>query len=132
MLLEKFKEGLFGELYLVYTNFISMMSQEPVIVPILPILLDEDARKEKPVSTVYDPDAGEVLERAMPDYLTGMLYSALCNSFLSEVASRRSAMDSATKNAGDMISDLRLRFNRARQGAITQEITEIVSGAEAL
>lgn len=130
MLLEKFKEGVFGELYLVHTNFLSMMSQEPQILPILPILAEENAKKEKPVSTVYDPGAAEVLETAMPDYLAGTLYSALCNSFLSEVASRRSAMDSATKNAGEMISDLRLRFNRARQGAITQEITEIVAGAE--
>ncbi len=130
MLLEKFKEGAFGELYLVHTNFLSMMSQEPQILPILPILAEENAKKEKPVSTVYDPGAAEVLEMAMPDYLAGTLYSALCNSFLSEVASRRSAMDSATKNAGEMISDLRLRFNRARQGAITQEITEIVAGAE--
>ena len=71
-----------------------------------------------------------MLEKIMPDYLAGTLYSATCNSFLSEVASRRSAMDSATKNAGEMINDLRLKFNRARQGAITQEITEIVAGAE--
>ncbi len=130
LLLKAFCKGKFGELYLVHTNFLSMMSQEPVIVPLLPILTEENAKKEKPVTTVYDPGAAEVLEKVMPDYLAGMLYSALCNSFLSEVASRRSAMDSATKNAGEMISDLRLRFNRARQGAITQEITEIVAGAE--
>ena len=82
------------------------------------------------LNRMNDPDAAEVLERIMPDYLAGTLYSATCNSFLSEVASRRSAMDSATKNAGEMINDLRLKFNRARQGAITQEITEIVAGAE--
>ena len=69
-------------------------------------------------------------DRVAPDYLAGKLYSAICDSYASEVAMRRNAMDSATKNADAMISDLRLRFNRARQGAITQEITEIVAGAE--
>lgn len=130
MLLEKFHAGEFGDLYLVYTSFKSMMSQEVDIRQLLPVVPEEGAKKEKPVSTVYDPGAKEVLETIMPDYLAGTLYSALCNSFLSEVASRRSAMDSATKNAGEMINDLKLRFNRARQGAITQEITEIVAGAE--
>ena len=130
MLLDKFHAGEFGDLYLVYTSFKSMMSQEAEIQQLMPVLTDDENKKEKPVSTVYDPGARDVLETVMPDYLAGVLYSALCNSFLSEVASRRSAMDSATKNAGEMISDLRLRFNRARQGAITQEITEIVAGAE--
>ena len=129
-LLQQFKDGKYGNLYLVYTSFKSMMSQEAEIMQLLPVLTDENIRKEKPVSTIYDPDAAEVLEKIMPDYLAGTLYSATCNSFLSEVASRRSAMDSATKNAGEMINDLRLKFNRARQGAITQEITEIVAGAE--
>lgn len=130
MLLEKFHDGAFGNLYLVYTSFKTMMSQEVEIRQLLPVIADETAKKEKPVSTVYDPGAQEVLEKVIPDYLAGTLYSALCNAFLSEVASRRSAMDSATKNAGEMINDLKLRFNRARQGAITQEITEIVAGAE--
>ncbi|MBQ6949874.1 MAG: ATP synthase F1 subunit gamma [Clostridia bacterium] len=130
MLLDQFREGAFGDLYLVYTSFKTMMSQEVEIVQLLPVLPEEGLKKEKPVSTVYDPGAQEVLEKIMPDYLAGTLYSAVCNSFLSEVASRRSAMDSATKNAGEMIGELKLRFNRARQGAITQEITEIVAGAE--
>ena len=89
----------------------------------------EDAEKT-PVSTIYELDPVETLQTVMPDFLAGRMYSALCDSFASEVASRRSAMDSATKNAGEMIGDLRLKYNRARQGAITQEITEIVAGAE--
>jgi F-type H+-transporting ATPase subunit gamma len=72
----------------------------------------------------------ELLELVVPNYLAGRLYSALCDSFASEVSARRNAMDSATKNAGEMIDSLRLKYNRARQGAITQEITEIVAGAE--
>lgn len=130
MLLDEFRKGTYGDLYLVYTSFKTMMSQEPEIIQLLPVLPEDGMKKEKNVSTVYDPDIKEMLETVMQDYLAGTLYSALCNSFLSEVASRRSAMDSATKNAGDMISELKLRFNRARQGAITQEITEIVAGAE--
>ena len=79
---------------------------------------------------MYELPPAETLAQVLPDFLAGRLYSALCDAFASEVAARRSAMDSATKNAGEMISDLRLRYNRARQGAITQEITEIVAGAE--
>ena len=81
------------------------------------------------VAPIYEMEIGEMLDRVMPDFLTGRLYSALCDSFVSEVAARRSAMDSATQNADDMIADLSLKFNRARQAAITQEITEIVAGS---
>ena len=114
---------------LVYTTFQSMMSQEVRVEQLLPIVMpeDEDARN---VVTIYEPSPAEMLEQVMPDYLGGRLYSAACDSFASEVSARRNAMDSATKNAGEMISDLRLKYNRARQGAITQEITEIVAGAE--
>jgi len=119
----------YDELFLVYTSFKSMMTQEVALEQLLPVPPMEDAEKT-PVSTIYELDPVETLQTVMPDFLAGRMYSALCDSFASEVASRRSAMDSATKNAGEMISDLRLKYNRARQGAITQEITEIVAGAE--
>ncbi|MBQ9300914.1 MAG: ATP synthase F1 subunit gamma [Clostridia bacterium] len=121
--------GKFDEVWLVSTNFRSMMSQEIKTEQLLPV---PSAEEEAPrnVDTVYEMEAAEALEKVMPDFLAGRLYSALCDSFVSEVAARRMAMDSATKNAGAMISDLTLRYNRARQGAITQEITEIVAGAE--
>lgn len=122
----------FDELVLVYTNFVSMMSQEVRVERLLPVEKPDAPEADKRiVQTLYDPTPEETLMKAMPDYLAGRLYSAACDAFASEVAARRNAMDSATKNAGEMIDGLRLRYNRARQGAITQEITEIVAGAEA-
>ena len=129
-LVEGYDQGHFDEVHLVYTDFHTMMDQQVVVEQVLPVekaALPEDAT---PVSTVYEEEPAETLRQVIPDYLAGKLYSAVCDSFASEVAMRRNAMDSATKNADAMISDLRLRYNRARQGAITQEITEIVAGAE--
>ena len=130
-LVEGFEKAEYDEMYLVYTSFQSMLSQEVKIEKLLPLEAPEapedDARH---VDTVYEPDAAEMLKTVVPDFIAGRLYSAACDSFASEVSARRSAMDSATKNAGEMITGLRLKYNRARQGAITQEITEIVAGAE--
>ena len=81
--------------------------------------------------TIYEPDAEEVFASIVPEYLGGILYGALSESRCAEQAARRTAMDSATSNAEEMIADLSLKYNRARQAAITQEITEIVAGAEA-
>ncbi|MBQ7848110.1 MAG: ATP synthase F1 subunit gamma [Clostridia bacterium] len=129
MLIEGYKAEQFDELWLVYTSFLSMMSQEVRIDQLLPISKPEKTEAIS-ASTIYELSAAETLEMIMPDFLAGRLYSALCDSFASEVSARRTAMDSATKNAGEMIADLTLKYNRARQGAITQEITEIVAGAE--
>ena len=107
-----------------------MMTQEVMIEQLLPVQRPPEGAPHKLVSTVYELPPAETLAQVLPDFLAGRLYSAQCDAFASEVAARRSAMDSATKNAGEMISDLKLRYNRARQGAITQEITEIVAGAE--
>ncbi len=127
-LIDGYLAGEFDEIILAYTAFETMMTQTVRLEQLLPVPAPEQAA---PVQTVYELPAEETLQRIMPDYLTGRIYGALCDAFVSEVASRRSAMDSATKNADAMISDLTLRYNRARQGAITQEITEIVAGAEA-
>ena len=128
-LVEGYQNGDYDELVLVYTTFQSMMSQEVRIEQLLPIEKPENGT-ERGVVTIYEPSPAEMLEAVVPDYLGGRLYSAACDSFASEVSARRNAMDSATKNAGEMIDGLRLKYNRARQGAITQEITEIVAGAE--
>ena len=128
-LIEGYRNGDYDELFLVYTSFRSMMSQEVAVEQLLPIQRPEE-KSGRVVATVYEPSPEEMLEKAVPDFLAGRLYSAVCDSFASEVSARRNAMDSATKNAGEMISDLRLKYNRARQGANTQEITEIVAGAE--
>lgn len=119
------------EVRLVYTNFISILSQTPDSMQLLP--LQEDPEVEIPQTnclTLYEPDSTSVFEAIIPEYLGGLIYGALCESVASELGARRTAMDAATKNAEEMISDLNLKYNRARQGAITQEITEIVAGSE--
>ena len=129
MVIDGYMQERYDEVWLCYTSFKSMMSQEVQLEQLLPV--PKPAQGEQPpVTAVYELDAAETLQRVMPDFLAGRIYAALCDSFASEVSARRMAMDSATKNAGAMISDLTLKYNRARQGAITQEITEIVAGAE--
>ena len=132
LLCREYSEGGFDELRLVYTHFRSMLSQSPDSIPLLPIAVSEEEAANVPKRVVlYEPSAEAVLSAVVPEYVGGMIYSAICDSFASELAARRNAMDNASKNAGDMIEQLSLQYNHARQGAITQEITEIISGAEA-
>ncbi len=120
--------GEFDEIHLVYTNFISVLSQEPAAMQLLP--LTRQAQADVPTcETLYEPDSETVFAAVVPEYLGGILYGALCESRAAEQAARRTAMDAATQNADDMIADLSLKFNQARQAAITQEITEIVAGS---
>ena len=127
-----FLNGEFDEVHIAYTNFVSVLSQVPMAQKLLP-LKREDASNQAGASihsdTLYEPDPEEVFAAIVPEYLGGILYGALCESRAAEQAARRTAMDSATSNADDMIADLSLKFNRARQAAITQEITEIVAGS---
>ena len=126
-----FLAGQYDEVYVAYTDFVSMLSQTPDFMQLLP--LEKPESKEPEAShhcdPLYEHPAEEVFAAIVPEYLGGMLYGALCESRASEQAARRAAMDSATQNAEDMIADLSLKFNRARQAAITQEITEIVAGS---
>lgn len=119
---------------LISTKFVSVLTRTPEITYILPIReKDGEVPKENVPSAVieYEPDPSTVMKAIIPDYISGIIYSSVCESFASELAARRSAMDTATKNADEMLADLNLKYNRARQGAITQEITEIVAGANA-
>ena len=129
-LCKQYLAGEFDEICVAYTNFVSVLSQTPSSLRLLP-LLRQSTEKQGSVQSdiVYEPDATEVFEAIIPEYLGGILYGALCESRASEQAARRTAMDSATQNADEMIADLSLQFNRARQAAITQEITEIVAGS---
>ena len=124
-----YKEGQFDEIFVGYTNFVSVLSQTPATVQMLPLLRQETERKSGSSDILYEPGSVEVFDAIVPEYLGGVLYGALCESRASEQAARRTAMDSATQNADEMIADLSLKFNRARQAAITQEITEIVAGS---
>lgn len=118
--------GEFDRLGIVYTRYVSMMVQEPCVTWLLPL---ERGEEQKSVSAIFEPDEESILNATVPDYVAGVLMRCIRESFACETAARRMAMDSAGKNAQAMIDDLQLQYNRARQGAITQEITEIVAGA---
>ena len=125
-----FLAGEYNGIHIAYTNFVSMLSQTPDTMQLLPLNCSEEMRREGAESGIlYEPSGEEVFASIVPEYLGGILYGTLCESRASEQAARRSAMDSATQNAEDMIADLSLKFNRARQASITQEITEIVAGS---
>ena len=117
----------FDRIYLAYTKFVSVLSQTPNTLQLLPLAQPEQTAGGQDI--FYEPDANTVFDAIIPEYLGGVLYGALCESRASEQAARRTAMDSATQNAEDMIANLSLKFNQARQAAITQEITEIVAGS---
>ena len=127
---ESFRKGEVDRVVLVYTKFASMISQIPVYETVLPMPRSE--KKEDKTAPLFEGDPEEILNRIVPDYIGGVLYAAVTESLASESGARRSAMNAANKNAGEMIDTLTLSYNRARQAVITQEITEIVSGAEAL
>ena len=129
---QKFLAGEFDEIRIAFTQFVSMLTQTASILPVLPF----DAPHPKPGQEheslmLYEPDSAAVFDAIIPEYLAGVVYGALCESVASEQGARRTSMDAATKNAGEMIEHLNLYYNRARQAAITQEITEIVAGADA-
>lgn len=130
MLSRGFLAGEFDTVSVVYTNFVSMLSQSPGILKLLPLEYHpRPGDTDSGCLTLYEPDGTAVFDAIIPEYLGGLIYGALCESVTSEHGARRTAMDAATKNAEEMISGLSLRYNRARQTAITQEITEIVAGA---
>ena len=131
----------FDEVYLVYTRFISTLVQHPYLMKLLPLNTDalkpkkkiEDVEEKKSLTgMIYEPDPEALLEYLIPNYIANTLYGAMIESAASEQGARRTAMESATENANEMIDDLTLKLNRVRQAAITQEISEIVSGADAL
>lgn len=131
-LCREYLAGTFDQVVLCYTNFASVLTQTASSLPMLPLsVLGTGAKAEgKRGLTLYEPDSVSVFNAIVPEYLGGIIYGGLRESLCSEQAARRTAMDSATKNAEEMIDGLSLQYNRARQGAITQELTEIVAGAE--
>ena len=130
---EGFLKGEYDAVKLCYTRFDSMMTQTATTLEVLPLTIEptEAQKAEARRSQIlYKPSCEEVFGAIIPEYVAGVLYGTVCESVASELAARRTAMDAATKNAGEMIEHLNLYYNRARQAAITQEITEIVAGAE--
>lgn len=123
-----FLKGKYSHIHLGYTNFVSLLAQTPCCMQLLPLPQPQtDISQSRPI--IYEPDSDSVYHAIVPEYLGGLIYGAVCESVASEQAARRTAMDAATKNADEMIDGLSLQYNRARQSAITQEITEIVAGA---
>ena len=127
-----FFDGQISKVYLLYTKFTSMLTQLPVYEELLPFESEKEKTAENGFDPIIEEEPEELLMKVVPGYVGGVLYSAVCEALASESAARRTAMNAANKNAGEMIDMLMLKFNRARQAVITQEITEIVSGAEAL
>lgn len=119
----------FGRIKLAYTKFDSILTQVPVIEQILPFAERKSEEYSKEL-TIYEPSADELLEAVTVQYISALLYCAVCESIATEHAARRNSMSSANKNGEKMLEDMRLQYNRARQSVITQEITEIVAGAE--
>jgi F-type H+-transporting ATPase subunit gamma len=135
LLAKAYKNGEFTRLTLSYTSFVNVLTQEPKTVNMLPIKVEHtrEGRLNMNYSLIiYEPDAEEAFEKIVPNYLSGMIYGAVSESVASELSARRNAMESATDNASEMIDKLSLEYNRARQASITQELTEIIAGAENL
>ena len=129
MICKKFCAGGYDEVYITYTNYVSVLSQTPSTLQILPLVRHGSGHGNSGGDMVYEPDSEQVFAAIVPEYVGGVIYGALCESRASEHAARRTAMDAATQNADEMIDKLSLEFNRARQAAITQEITEIIAGS---
>lgn len=139
-LLKSYMDGEIGEIYLAYTNFKNTVVHEPKLLKLLPVSLEEAADEGEEVQSTpedktmmnFEPEADEALNLIIPKYVASLIYGALIEAVASENGARMQAMDSATSNAEEMIGKLSLQYNRARQGSITQELTEIIAGAEAI
>jgi F-type H+-transporting ATPase subunit gamma len=133
-LVDLFESEQYDAVFLAYNAFRSAISQEPQIVPLLPVLpaIDESGGGEYQADYLYEPNATAVLDQLLPKYVEVQIFRAFLESVASEHGARMSAMDSASKNATEMIGKLTLQYNRARQAAITKELMEIISGAESI
>ena len=135
--MDLYKKGEIDEVYMAYTEFVSPLVQNVKLIKVLPLAFEKEEAKSQEKSArigrvQYLPSAEAVLGYIIPKYISGTIYGGVIESFASENGARRTAMESATDNADEMLSDLELKYNRARQSAVTQEITEIVGGVEAL
>ena len=135
IVLNSFKNGEIGEIYLAYTSFKNTVVHEPRLIKLLPVepmeaVVNNEEDDKAPMN--FEPHEEEALELIIPKYVTSLIYGGMIEAVASENGARMQAMDSATSNAEDMINKLSLQYNRARQGSITQELTEIIAGAQAI
>jgi len=134
IMLDAYSEGKIDRLYLVHNEFVNSMTQTPIVAQLLPangVGTDEDDLQAH-WDYIYEPDAGELLDDVLMRYIESQVYRGAVENFACEMAAKMMAMKSATDNAGDIIDGLQLQYNKARQAAITQEISEIVGGAAAV
>ena len=132
VMLKAYDEGQIDRVFLVFNDFVNTMTQKPVINQLLPLPKSEDEEYQHRWDYIYEPDPKEILEALMFRYIESQVYQGVVENAASEQAARMVAMKAATDNAGDLIDELQLIYNKARQAAITQEISEIVSGAAAV
>jgi F-type H+-transporting ATPase subunit gamma len=132
VMLDKYRDGEIDRVFMCHNRFVNTMTQDPVVVDVLP-LPDEDADAlQSHWDYIYEPDAAEILDGFLMRYIESQVYQGAVENIACEQAARMVAMKSATDNAGDLIEELQLIYNKARQASITQEISEIVSGAAAV
>lgn len=134
-LLEAFEQGEISEIYLAYTSFKNTVVHNPKLIQLLPVssdMADGEESTDDGMIMNYEPDEETALDMIVPKYICSLIYGGMIESVASENGARMQAMDSATSNAEEMIEDLSLMYNRARQGSITQELTEIIGGASAI
>ena len=132
VMLNAFDEGKIDRLFLVYNEFVNTMTQKPQALQLLPLLAGDTGERKGPWDYIYEPEAKEILDMLLIRYVESQVYQGVVENNACEQASRMVAMKSATDNAGELIEDLELIYNKARQAAITQELSEIVSGASAV
>jgi F-type H+-transporting ATPase subunit gamma len=132
VMLDTYSDGKIDKLFLVSNEFVNTMTQNPAVEQLLPLLAEESKELKHHWDYLYEPDAQELLEGLLTRYVESQVYQAVVENGACEQASRMLAMKNATDNAGDLIDDLQLIYNKARQAAITQELSEIVSGAAAI
>ncbi|MEE8366175.1 MAG: F0F1 ATP synthase subunit gamma [Gammaproteobacteria bacterium] len=131
-MLKSYSEGEIDVIYLIGNEFVNTMTQEPTITQIVPVIPSQDVELSHHWDYIYEPDSKEVLDNVLDRYIESLVYQAVVENVACEMAARMLAMKNATDNAGEMISDLQLIYNRERQASITQEISEIVGGAAAV
>ncbi|MCW4630268.1 MULTISPECIES: F0F1 ATP synthase subunit gamma [Marinomonas] len=132
VMLDAFDEGRIDRLYVVSNEFVNTMTQKPTVEQLLPLKAEENTELKHHWDYIYEPDAVEILDELLVRYIESQVYQSVVENIACEQAARMLAMKNATDNAGDIIDELRLVYNKARQAAITQEISEIVSGAAAV
>ena len=132
VMLDLYKEGKLDRVFLVHNEFVNTMSQKPIVRQLLPVVTEDEDKLQKLWDYIYEPSAAELLDGVLMRYIESQVYQGAVENVACEMAARMVAMKSATDNAGKLIDELQLIYNKARQAAITKEISEIVGGAAAV